>query len=482
MRDLNDILPMVLSFSMVRNNESFSALFIVMFGFILKCGIENFKQIQKFFEYIWVSKKCFTVSARISYLEGTVNMVNVPKKFNAIQYCLMNTITKDKTTKLSYSVDNIYTYTNDNLQFVTFNSKHAKYSIAPSICLSQEISETSSDKDGSLFVKYTIHLWSLKNNFKEVVEFIKMCEKQYQESLQKITPTIYILSEMDKNIPYFESIPFKSSKTFDNMFFPQKEDLKYHLDFFKNNKAHYDRLGIPYTLGMMFHGCPGCGKTSATKAIANYTGRHLIIVPVDKITTANQLKSLFTVEDINQTHIPMDQRLYCFEEIDCGKWKDIVRSRKLPPLQSSKDTDSQQMQEEMMIVVPEQPTNYKKRKGNNAGAGIASNEPSITLGDLLEILDGIVETPGRMIIMTSNHPETIDEALLRPGRVDINIEFKKMLRKDIKSMYELWFKEPMPDIVYNKIRDYVFTQADIGNMFNLASRKTIHSKLMSSTI
>ena len=42
----------------------------------------------------------------------------------------------------------------------------------------------------------------------------------------------------------------------------------------------------------------------------------------------------------------------------------------------------------------------------------------LDLSGLLNILDGVVDTPGRIFIMTSNHPERLDAALIRPGRVD----------------------------------------------------------------
>jgi hypothetical protein len=42
----------------------------------------------------------------------------------------------------------------------------------------------------------------------------------------------------------------------------------------------------------------------------------------------------------------------------------------------------------------------------------------LDLSGLLNVLDGILETPGRIVIMTSNYPELLDSALLRPGRID----------------------------------------------------------------
>jgi mitochondrial chaperone BCS1 len=39
-----------------------------------------------------------------------------------------------------------------------------------------------------------------------------------------------------------------------------------------------------------------------------------------------------------------------------------------------------------------------------------------------------------MIIMTTNHPEKLDEALIRPGRIDFKYEFKKANKQIIYNM------------------------------------------------
>jgi len=49
------------------------------------------------------------------------------------------------------------------------------------------------------------------------------------------------------------------------------------------------------------------------------------------------------------------------------------------------------------------------------------NKSKLTLSFLLNLFDGVLETPGRILIMTSNYPERLDKALIRPGRVDINL-------------------------------------------------------------
>merc|ERR1719410_800686 len=55
--------------------------------------------------------------------------------------------------------------------------------------------------------------------------------------------------------------------------------------------------------------------------------------------------------------------------------------------------------------------------GGGGGSFSMVKDP-LNLSGLLNVLDGVVDTPGRILIMTSNHPEKLDPALIRPGRID----------------------------------------------------------------
>lgn len=68
------------------------------------------------------------------------------------------------------------------------------------------------------------------------------------------------------------------------------------------------------------------------------------------------------------------------------------------------------------------------------------NPDALSLAGLLNVLDGVVDTPGRIVILTSNHPERLDPALIRPGRVDKMLMLGFMEGPDVVSMLELYFQ------------------------------------------
>ena len=69
----------------------------------------------------------------------------------------------------------------------------------------------------------------------------------------------------------------------------------------------------------------------------------------------------------------------------------------------------------------------------------------LNLMGLLNVLDGVVDTPGRILIMTTNHPELLDPALIRPGRIDKRILLAYMGGPDAISMMEHYFQTTLTD-------------------------------------
>jgi chaperone BCS1 len=231
----------------------------------------------------------------------------------------------------------------------------------------------------------------------------------------------------------------------------------------------YKRLGIPHMLGLLFYGEPGTGKTSAIKAIANYMNMSLILVPMNLIKTRKQLESLFYSPAMEE--IPYHKRIYVFEEIDCNGWGSLVRDRRF---QKEEEVEEESQVERLITVLEDEKSIFRAPKKRE------NKDDALTLGAILEVLDGITETAGRIVILTTNHREKLDPALIRPGRIDMEIEFKKLRGAHVAAIYEKWY-----DVPYTgpPIADYKHTQAHVSQILFRYEKDPIQAmkELASST-
>jgi truncated hemoglobin YjbI len=238
----------------------------------------------------------------------------------------------------------------------------------------------------------------------------------------------------------FNMNEFKTSKSFSNVYGNHVDELKERLDLFVNHPEWYAERGIPHSLGIMLHGIPGAGKTSTIKAIAKDTHRHIFNLSLRAFTTQKQLLNLFFNESVvvhkydgskTTYNIPINRRVYVIEDIDC--MTDVTLDRTL--IQTHGQSAQTQPQE---------------------GAGDA-----VTLSFLLNLLDGVLETPGRILVITSNYPEKLDKALVRPGRIDVKIEFKNASREFIREMVERFYSKPVALETIPPELDNIFTPAEV---------------------
>jgi SpoVK/Ycf46/Vps4 family AAA+-type ATPase len=79
--------------------------------------------------------------------------------------------------------------------------------------------------------------------------------------------------------------------------------------------------------------------------------------------------------------------------------------------------------------------------------------------------DGIRETPGRIMIISSNHYYDLDPALIRPGRIDVTLELANASRQIINEMYTHLFGEPMDTDKLTMIEDMFYSPAEIINIY-----------------
>ena len=172
-----------------------------------------------------------------------------------------------------------------------------------------------------------------------------------------------------------------------------------------NNQEWYKNKGIPHHLGILLHGNPGCGKTSIIKATLEYTGRHAFVIPLNRVKTCGELENIFYSETVDDINIPINKRIYIFEDVDCIS--NIVFDRKN---KKNNDDDTDSSDDDLSSnndIINKEIINLIK---NNKKTSFKHND-KLNLSCLLNILDGIIETPGRIIIMTTNYPEKLDKSL-----------------------------------------------------------------------
>lgn len=85
----------------------------------------------------------------------------------------------------------------------------------------------------------------------------------------------------------------------------------------------------------------------------------------------------------------------------------------------------------------------------------------LDLGTILNLMDGILETPGRIIVMTSNHPEKLDPALIRPGRIDLIVKFDYCNTDEISEIYTGITGDELPLRILNAIPTNKYSPARI---------------------
>ncbi|KAJ1928919.1 Complex III assembly protein translocase and chaperone [Tieghemiomyces parasiticus] len=149
------------------------------------------------------------------------------------------------------------------------------------------------------------------------------------------------------------------------------ESIVSDVEDFIANEAWYNQRGIPYRRGYLLYGPPGSGKTSFIQALAGHLQYNICILNLsERGLTDDRLNHLLSVAPIRS--------LILLEDVDAAFTK-------------RKQTDQE---------------------------GFQSN---VTFSGLLNALDGVASSEERIILMTTNHIDRLDQALIRPGRVDMKV-------------------------------------------------------------
>ncbi|TFK48186.1 P-loop containing nucleoside triphosphate hydrolase protein [Heliocybe sulcata] len=222
-------------------------------------------------------------------------------------------------------------------------------------------------------------------------------------------------------------------------------------EFMKMENWYVD-AGIPHRRGYLLYGPPGTGKTSTIHAIAGE-----LDLDIYAVSLASN-----SVDDTRLQHIVSQvpaRSILLIEDIDCA----------FPSREDSDDESSPAdvFPPGMMAAMP-------VRGGRRARpAGVKS---LVTLSGLLNIIDGIGSEDGRMFFATTNYVDRLDSAFLRPGRIDLKIEYKLASKGQARALFSRffplsrfahWLSEKSQDVATladqfaNKLPEHEFSTAEI---------------------
>ncbi len=322
----------------------------------------------------------------------------------------------------------------------------------------------------------SLNIFSKTKTIEHLKDFVDKCKNEYNEYItnmilnnQSLFNCTYDPSE--KNL-IVTKINFETNRTFNNLFFDQKNDLLKKVDNFINGKDWYNSKGIPYTLGILLYGDPGCGKTSFIKALLKYVDKnktkkaHGIYVNLHDSFDFDELEKIISNERLGEFDIPLDRRLYIFEDIDC--MGNLVKDRDL--IEQEKNRQKKALNNLVNTSLKKKSKDNESDSGSDSdGFDISTIGPKVSnykdkknsLSRLLNILDGIIETPGRIIIMTTNKKDILDKALIRPGRIDIQINFTKCSKEMTKDIINNFYNSSLTINDVENITEFSLTPAEL---------------------
>ena len=185
------------------------------------------------------------------------------------------------------------------------------------------------------------------------------------------------------------------------------------LEWFLAARKYYRERGIPYHRGYLLSGPPGTGKTTLAVALATEFNLTMRYMSLNSFNGDQELVNAIT------TCAPGS--LILMEDVDAAQSSKKRKPRK------------------------------KVKKEDSVGPPAEKEPEGITTSGLLNALDGVIYPEGSIFVMTTNHPDKLDSALTRSGRVDLHLKLDYPSSDVVLSMAEKFYGY-VPEWLESKLR------------------------------
>lgn len=241
------------------------------------------------------------------------------------------------------------------------------------------------------------------------------------------------------NLSKMEDVDYDHNLSFEDVAGNEEAiaSLEEMVDFI-NNPDKYREFGARLPRGVLLYGPPGTGKTLLAKALAGEAK-----VPIFPVSGSDFVQ--------------------VYAGLGAGRIRDLFKKAKNVG--------------KSVIFIDEIDSLGKKRKGNQLSG---SDEGDRTLNALLAEMSGFKENDGIIVVAATNRIDVLDEALLRPGRFDRQIEVQL---PDVNARHKILKlhgeKKPLgKDVDLEKLatETIYFSGAKLENLLNEAAMIAVKSK------